>query len=207
MSTEALKKFPQDSHLAELLEVSKQSVRNRIPKVQAKGATPSQQMHMLRNGGSSHPLDHPWIAQPTPQYEGGHLDNFSITQNIIKPIKILPRLGVDVFVELRYDAWMVQTKWNRITNNKHAQMVEDRAVIAVNPLFSFFNHSCEPNAEFEMQERSTLEIRAKSSIKKGEELFVSCLHHVDQRPKAERQASMMEWLGKKCCCSRCRRES
>ncbi len=156
--------------------------------------------------GSSHPLDHPLVARLTSQYGGDHRDFFSLTETIIQPIKILQRLGVDVFADLRYDTWVVQTIWTRIANNKHANTIEGRLIFAVNPLFSFFNHSCEPNVEWEMQDGSNLRIRAKGSANKGEELFVSYLNDVDHISKTERQTAMMPWLGRKCRCSRCRRE-
>ncbi len=95
-----------------------------------------------------HPLEHPAIARLVPCYSTGSR-KWSFTINCTQPIRILRQLGVDHFKDRRYETWVLQTIWARIGNNQdgHPSHLDGISVRTINPLYSFFNHSCEENAE------------------------------------------------------------
>ena len=65
----------------------------------------------------THPLEHPLIARLTPLYDEYVYRRWSLSNNIVMPIKILQQLGVDTYADSRYDTWILQTLWARnITN-------------------------------------------------------------------------------------------
>ena len=89
-----------------------------------------------------HPLDRPSIARLTPLHDKTSR-LWTLSNNIITPIGILQQLGVEDF---HYDAWGLQIIWTRVINNQEEHHTPDgRQVRAINPLYSLFNHSCEPN--------------------------------------------------------------
>ncbi|MCJ1230239.1 hypothetical protein MMC12_006911 [Toensbergia leucococca] len=160
---------------------------------------------------NSHPLHHPRIARLTAQYARDEPEVWSFATNIVQPNKILQQLRIDIFTDARYDTWILQTAWSRLMNNRHAHVLDQRTVLTVNPLFSFFNHSCDPNAKWKPSEAtskggSTLVLHAIRPIGEGEEIFVSYIEASDFASKAQRQRMLLPWLGAKCECSRCRRE-
>jgi hypothetical protein len=142
---------------------------------------------------------------------------WSLASHVDVPQRILTTLGVDIFKDLRYDTWVLQTIWARMVNNQHGG-VEARSV---NPLYSFINHSCEPNAEARgldktypaqsapVLESSALAIIARRDIKPGEEIYISYLDGHDLfRSRAHRNLRLRaNWLSGDCMCTRCRREA
>ena len=161
-----------------------------------------------------HPLQHPLLARLTAQYKSPTVHRWSYEWNVDIPIQILRQLGVDVWVDHRFDTWVLQTIWARLINNRNVKMHHGRAVVAVNPLFSFFNHSCEPNATWRSSMETstggtTVEITATRPMRKDEEIFIS---YCDDGAKGKdlikdrRQDLLMPWLGQKCECPRCERE-
>ena len=119
----------------------------------------------------AHPLDHPSIARLTPLHDKmGRLWTFS--NNIATPIRILKQLGVDPMMDFRYDTWVLQTIWTRVINNQEEHTTPDgRQVRAISPLYSFFNHSCEPNVGWSptdgptCTDGSTKDVFAKRNIR------------------------------------------
>ena len=69
----------------------------------------------------AHPLEHPLIARLTPLYDEHFHRRWSLSNNIIMPIKILQQLGIDTYADSRFDTWVLQTLWNRNVTN--AQLV------------------------------------------------------------------------------------
>jgi hypothetical protein len=142
---------------------------------------------------------------------------WSLASHVDVPQRILTTLGVDIFKDLRYDTWVLQTIWARMVNNQHGG-VEARSV---NPLYSFINHSCEPNAEARgldktypaqsapVLESSALAIIARRDIKPSEEIYISYLDGRDLfRSRAHRNLRLRaNWLSGDCMCTRCRREA
>ncbi|KAI9865457.1 MAG: hypothetical protein M1813_002347 [Trichoglossum hirsutum] len=152
----------------------------------------------------AHPLQLPAIARLMPSYESDHPSGWIMQGNVIMPIKILQALGVEVFADLRYDTWVIQTLWWRCKNNLSANLETDTPIAALNPYSSFVNHSCEPNVFWLSTQSSTLELRALRRIKKGEELYISYL--TSGMPKKERRIWLNQWLGRDCACPKCERE-
>lgn len=65
----------------------------------------------------THPLEHPLIARLTPLYDEHAPRRWSLSNNIIMPIKILQQLGIDTYADSRFDTWVLQCVWLRIVTN------------------------------------------------------------------------------------------
>lgn len=165
-----------------------------------------------------HPLDHPFIARLTPNFVTDLAKTWTFRDNIIRPNRMLQQLGVDIFQDLRYDTWVLQHLENRLKTNENASRTRDgRPLNAVNPLYSFLNHSCEPNAiwrsaEFKdgaaAHESTTIVVVANRAIKKGEEICIDYRGVSLVRDKTKRQEMLSSWLPDGLCqCTRCQRES
>lgn len=164
-----------------------------------------------------HPLEHPSIARLTPLYNERMTRPWSLSNNVITPIKILQQLGIDAVKDLRFDTWVLQIVWARIINNQESHTTpEGRTVRAISPLYSFFNHSCDPNAHWSAKvsptctSGSTKEVYAARHIRKGGELCISYPSGAQERQsKAQRKKVLKSWIGTNntCRCSRCQREA
>jgi hypothetical protein len=152
------------------------------------------------------PLQTTILNRLTPTYDMDHLIIFNFHAHIITPIRILQALSVDIFSNPLYDTWVLHTIRCRLQNNKHGQTLDGLYGTAVNPLYSMFNHSCEPNVEWEhVEENSTLRCFSRRDIEQGEELFISYIGYGEME-YSERQGRLAPWLGKECRCTRCVRE-
>lgn len=172
-----------------------------------------------------HPLEHPSIAALTPNYESDDsiFRRWSLASNVDLPQKILTTLGVDIFKDLRYDTWVLQTIWTRMINNQNST-IEDTAYgpvgsRSVMPMYSFINHSCEPNAEIgdlaetypsetaPVLKSSGIALFARRDIKAGEEIHVSYLDEEGLGQNRARRSAMLKgnWLSGDCMCARCKR--
>ena len=137
------------------------------------------------------PLQMSLVARLTPAYDIDHLIIFNFPDHIIMPIRILQELGIDVFANADYDTWVIHTMRCRLQNNKHGQTLDDLKGTAVNPLYSMFNHSCDPNIDWEHEgNSSTLRLFAERNIMKGEELFISYVKPLDLGLAGRQQALM-----------------
>ena len=65
----------------------------------------------------THPLEHPLIARLTPIHDEHTCRRWSLSNNIIMPIKILQQLGIDTYADSRFDTWVLQCVWLRIITN------------------------------------------------------------------------------------------
>ena len=163
-----------------------------------------------------HPLDVPIVNQFTSRADS--VVRFSLKRDIAEPNQALQRLGVNVFNDLSFDTWVLRTVAGRLeTNNRHVSLdtpylngSEETYMLAINPLFSFLNHSCEPNVEViidDEHQNSTVLLRAKRKLRKDEELFISYLDEDQLRTGYEERAEALKALtGGACNCSKCRRE-
>ncbi len=166
-----------------------------------------------------HPLDHPLIARLVPHSDtAGNPRAWTLRHNIIRPNKILLQLGVDIFQDLRYDTWVLQNVGIRLTTNQHGRRTKNgRPIRAVSSLYSFLNHSCEPNAEWKCaqvkdgataHESTTIIVSTTRSIKNGEEICIDYNDVGHIRNKTRRQKSLVPWFPDGACeCTRCQRES
>lgn len=163
----------------------------------------------------AHPLQSSLLARLTPFYTQIQPLAFSFQHHIVNPVRTLQALNIDPFQDLRYDTWVLHTIRCRMQNNKHGHYLDGLPGSAVSPLYSMFNHSCEPNVAWEhgkradgsvdvMGQSSTLRMFAVRDIKEGEELLISYL------PKdmdyIERRESLRSWWDGDCGCVKCARE-
>ncbi|CZT42666.1 uncharacterized protein RSE6_02604 [Rhynchosporium secalis] len=154
------------------------------------------------------PLDHSSIVPLVAHNDTSNM-TWSLNGMVSGPMTALQILGVDIFADTRFDTWVLLTMWSRIRNNC---MEADIAVPnkSLSPSYSWFNHSCAPNAE-RIAARSgsacDMEMKALKTIKKGEEIFVTYIStEILALKKTERHAALRAWFGSACKCQRCLRE-
>jgi SET domain-containing protein len=79
--------------------------------------------------------------------------------------------------------------------------------VSLNPLFSLFNHSCEPDLDWETQrDHRTVVMRVSKNVRAGEQLFVEYDGFEHDKPVNERRQRLARWIDGLCMCSRCVRE-
>ncbi|KAI7220787.1 hypothetical protein KC343_g8368 [Hortaea werneckii] len=116
-----------------------------------------------------HPLSHPLIARLTPTYRQEKTNLFSLEHDIVVPNECLQQFGIDIFADPAYDTWVLFTLAARIENNSWSDPVHK----CVSPLFSLFNHSCEPNVDWTIgRDHTTLWVSSSREVARGEQLFV-----------------------------------
>lgn len=135
------------------------------------------------------------------------VSSFTFYENVVAPTKILQSLGVDIFTDVRFDTWVLQMLFLRLENNKQGSQTGKQTWCGLNPLFTMFNHDCDPAATWYSSNETgggTLEVSAVRDIKKGDQIFVS---YVDISLSEEtRRNAVQLYLGKICGCARCLRE-
>lgn len=158
---------------------------------------------------SSHPLQAWPVNRLTASYHGGATRVWSYIDNVCRPFEVLQRLGVDVFEDTLSEAWVLETIAVRIATNARGVESKGDQIAAINPLYSFFNHSCRPNVVTLVDETnatSSLRMVAKKTIAKGSELFISYLTNEELRESYEsRKQLLSSWTGGDCQCRRCAR--
>jgi len=134
--------------------------------------------------------------------------DFSLYTHVIQPSKILEGQGVDVFEDTRYESWVVQTILARMDVNTREVEAHEDCTMAINPLYSFLNHSCAPNTDVVDDEKTTssqLIFISKREIQAGEELTISYLNDEQlQLRYEERRKLLLPWTGGDCLCIKCK---
>lgn len=150
-----------------------------------------------------HPLELPAIARLVPAYHRQDPKTFKITCDFAIINDALQQFGIDVFADHNYDTWILFTISARLHNNSWTNPV----AAGLNPLFSLFNHSCEPNVEWRtMKDHRTIEMRVSRNVSAGEQLFVEYDSYVHDHPLHERRKRLARWIDGLCLCNRCVRE-
>jgi hypothetical protein len=157
---------------------------------------------------ASHPLQTSVLHRLTPAYSTREpqLIILNFADHIVTPILTLRELGVDVFANPKYDTWVLHQIRCRLQNNKHGATLDEYVGSAISPLYSMFNHSCDPNVDWRHDEHSsTVMLFATKDIAEGEEMCISYIK-VAEMGREERQKALMPWLGMECGCEKCVRE-
>lgn len=150
-----------------------------------------------------HPLEHPLIARLTPAYHRRKARTFFRQCDIAVPNLALQQFGVDIFADLHFDTWVLFTMYARLENNCWS----DPNTSSLNNLFALFNHSCEPNVEWQtLSDHRTVEIIATRDIEAGEQLFVEYDGFIRGQPFKVRRKRLERWIEDGCQCERCQRE-
>lgn len=153
--------------------------------------------------GANHPLNHSLAARLTPNYVEDKMKKFSVEKDMAVFNDALQKFGIDIFANLAYDTWVLFTLQARLDNNSWS----DPMTACTNGLFCLFNHSCEPNIEWQSQQDHTkLTMTALRDIKAGEQLFVNYDCFTSSKPLQERRNRFWRWLNGPCQCSKCLRE-
>lgn len=147
------------------------------------------------------PFDLPAIARLVPSYHlqkarSFYLDETAITHDALQ------HFGIDIFADHRYDTWVLFTISARLRNNSWTTPL----AAALSPIFSLFNHSCEPNAEWQTKrDHRTIHVRVLRDVAAGEQLFVEYDSYAHEKPLEARRRHLAQWF-ERCMCSRCARE-
>ena len=152
------------------------------------------------------PLKVPCIESLKPNKNSVVPSTFRLSYNIIAPLQILETLGVDIFTNLKFDSWALQSVIMRIEDNRvRKQTFGDLRYSIIDPLFNMFNHSCVPTASYRYEGGGTaMTVKALRDIKKGEEI---CISYVDPwMPEKERKQELWKRVGGLCGCPSCKRE-
>ena len=155
---------------------------------------------------STHPLNTPFVKQLTAMYDGKKHQPFDCETNIIGTFKMLTSLGIDIFANHNFDTWVLQSLRARIGNNSREYSIDGHTHIAINPLYSFFNHSCDPNIKWEddgATHSSTSRMYSVRSVSEGEERFINYREELFDEPVSVRREMLREWLASDCQCDRC----
>jgi hypothetical protein len=152
---------------------------------------------------SQSPLDLPEIARLTPTYHRQNQKTFYLSTDIEVPNEALQQFGIDIFANHHYDTWVIFTLAARLRNNSWSSPV----AAALNPLFSLFNHSCEPTVEWETRkDHRTIDLRLSRDVVAGEQLFVEYDGFMHSSPLEARRERLSKWIDGPCLCTRCVRE-
>ncbi|KAL8635883.1 MAG: hypothetical protein Q9228_006669, partial [Teloschistes exilis] len=148
------------------------------------------------------PWTTPFIACLTPNYVPVGR-KWSFTNMTKHPFEILSQLGINACKDERYDVWVLHAIWARVLNNKclqHTRNADSKTydLNIIGRMYSFFNHSCEPNAKSQGVERNptlhdlggccggtTKILKATRKIKRGEETFISYAKFTGKETKEE----------------------
>ncbi|KAF7936310.1 uncharacterized protein EAE98_002529 [Botrytis deweyae] len=158
--------------------------------------------------GGGHPLQHPLVTNLS-IHEAAAQDPWSLNVRVIRPLKTLEILGIDVFANQWYDTWVLETLWQIFrVNSAGAYNTENEYGCWVDSFYAMFNHSCEDprmmGTHIQDFDRagSKFQHGAAREIKKGEEVCVSYIE-VLSRSKMERRKALAGWLSGDCKCKRC----
>jgi hypothetical protein len=152
---------------------------------------------------SPSPLDLPEIARLTPTYHRQTPKTFRLSTDIEVPNEALQQYGIDIFANPHYDSWVIFTLAARLRNNSWSSPV----AAALNPLFSLFNHSCEPNVKWQTRkDHRTIDLRLSRDAVAGEQLFVEYDGFMHGCSLGERRERLEKWIDGPCLCTRCVRE-
>jgi hypothetical protein len=152
---------------------------------------------------SQSPLGLPALARLTPTYHRQYPKPFRPSTDIEIPNEALQQFGIDIFANPHYDSWVLFTLAARLRNNSWSSPV----AAALNPLFSLFNHSCEPNVEWQTRkDHRTIDLSISRDVVAGEQLFVEYDGFMHDSPLEDRRARLAKWIDGPCLCTRCVRE-
>lgn len=149
------------------------------------------------------PFDLPALARLTAAYHRQKAKTFWLERDIVVINDALQQFGIDIFANRNYDTWVLFTIMARLNNNSWT----NPTVVSLNPIFSLFNHSCEPNVEWEsMKDHRKVAMRVSRDVVAGEQLFVEYDSYIHDEPVDERRRRLTKWIDGSCMCSRCVRE-
>lgn len=128
---------------------------------------------------------------------------FSLDHDIAVPNEALQHFGVDIYADQHFDTWVLFTIAARLDNNSWSTPT----CAVLNPLFSLFNHSCDPNVDWKSSnDHRTIKMTTKRDVAKDEQLFVEYDSFEHKKPLAQRRERLSRWIDGPCLCSRCVRE-
>jgi len=152
------------------------------------------------------PLKVSGVSTLKPDYDSNVPTFWKFQENVVSPIRILQTLGVDIFKDVRFDTWVLQTLFWRIENNKNGTKLGKRVIVSINPMFTMFNHDCDPTTIWGNPTGfgGAIAVSATRKINKGDEI---CVSYIEQHlPEPKRRERILASIGKLCDCNRCFKE-
>lgn len=137
-------------------------------------------------------------------------DSFSFKRLIEVPAHVL--LANDLLFDDRFDFWRIFTMYWRICTNDFSQKFDEpheHRIVGLASSYAFFNHSCRPNAAWEVRPSTSrpgeyfVEIRTLRPIRAGGEIFISYLEDIEKMSLEARRTELRSWFGADCTCPRC----
>jgi hypothetical protein len=149
---------------------------------------------------TSSPLDLPAIACLTATYHRQETKTFRLERDKVIINDALDQVGIDIFANHNYDTWVLFTILARLYNHSWT----DPMAAGLNPLFSLFNHSCDPNVIWATKKdhRTVMMLVSRDAVV-GQQLFVEYEGFVHGRPVGERCRRLASWISGPCTGRRC----
>lgn len=144
---------------------------------------------------------------------GGEPDDFSF-HHLIKRIAMILLREKRLF-DPKFDFYKWFTVyWKLCTNSFTHQFMQEngelrKEVVGVAPLYSFFNHSCDPNAKWSPTEdadtdKMFMRVSTIQKIEANKEIFIPYITDEElAKPVSERRAILKDWFGGDCMCTKC----
>lgn len=144
---------------------------------------------------------------------GGEPEDFSF-KHLVKRIAMI-LLKNDHLFDSRFDFYKWFTVYWKLCTNSFTHQIQldngktKKEVVGVAPLYSFFNHSCEPNAKWSPTEKKNsddmfMEVKTIKKIAENDEIFIPYITDEElAKPVAERRAILKDWFGGDCMCTKC----
>ncbi|TID18220.1 hypothetical protein E2P81_ATG06156 [Venturia nashicola] len=151
-----------------------------------------------------HPLTYPLIRNLTIARGANEAVEFSLRKDIIIPMSTLETLGIDIFADSQFDAWVLQTIQARLRANSWEHKENGIEFLGLSPLFSLFNHSCRPNVKWLFgKDATTIELKTLRPVRAGEELYIYLQSEDLVLGRAERKKLLLHWFTE-CQCPKCK---
>jgi hypothetical protein len=141
-------------------------------------------------------------------------ESFSLDENIIEILEILEERDTKLLWNMNFDLWTLHTLMWRLDTNGFAQTEKRQAPNenihwrGISRLFSFFQHSCDPNVDWHLtRSADTMSMTTLRPIQAGQELFNTYIGTIMDYDLNERRALLGDWFGADCTCSLCSEEA
>lgn len=163
------------------------------------------------NGYKKHgtsPLQHKLLRHINLDFANGEKMFFSFERDLKEPMLYLEKLGVDIYSNEYFDAWVIMTIWAKLLKSMWAypdEVYPKVQWVGIGSFYTFFNHSCDPNVICRKRNNSAIiDLTTIKAVKEGEEL---CISYIDglSRSERKRRDQLEDWTDE-CQCTRCKQD-
>lgn len=154
------------------------------------------------------PLQHKLLRHINLDFAKGEKMFFSFERDLKEPMLYLEKLGIDIYANEDFDAWVIMTIWAKLLKSMWAYPDDDYPKVqwvGIGSIYTFFNHSCDPNVICRKRKNSAIiDLTTLKAVKEGEEL---CISYIDglSRSEKKRRDQLENWTDE-CQCARCKEQ-